>query len=410
MVVTEKLKPRTSVPVTFLALACSKDKPHLDHFDLLEVSAGGFSLNTEFTTTRRFQRIKRDYKFSLEEIEGFYCSITEHSRSADVEAALLTSFTKASRTATGFIIFEAQLGKGCSRCEALKKIAIAHLRDRNAAVIVVKCGDRDVSAILESDELEFSYIPAKNDNALKLDDPAMKLDKEARTVYEDLLVIHMEAAIEALQKRPAVGVGVLLINRKGQFLLTKRKSSPGLGEFGTCGGRLRMCKSIRQALHEHAREELGMKASDLDLGPLLSCTNMVLQGQHYVDLTFLAVARNDQVRIKGDYRHEAIEGNRLWFDFTDVVQFWDQLFAPVRYAFHRFCTLYVLDGLTTGISESVSVSRYAEKAKIEFPTSLRAFPRINGLPPPEEVLRLLRTDLEEPQELSPLFFERLSKQ
>jgi 8-oxo-dGTP diphosphatase len=90
------------------------------------------------------------------------------------------------------------------------------------------------------------------------------------------------------EHRPQVGVGVLVI-RAGSVLLGKRRGAHGAGSWAAPGGKLDFGESIEDCARRELREETGLLASTIELGPY---TSDVFEdcGEHYV--TIFAIARD----------------------------------------------------------------------------------------------------------------------
>ena len=86
---------------------------------------------------------------------------------------------------------------------------------------------------------------------------------------------------------PKVGVGVIVL-RDGLVLLGKRRGSHGAGTWSAPGGALEYGEDLVDCAVRELREETGLTASSLELGPY---TNDVFPevGKHYV--TIFVVAR-----------------------------------------------------------------------------------------------------------------------
>lgn len=153
------------------------------------------------------------------------------------------------------------------------------------------------------------------------------------------------------QKRPHVGVGVLLLDKAGDFLLIQRKKFPGKGSYGTFGGVLRMDECIDHALYRYAHDEIGLGNDAFTICDLLSCTNMRAARLHYVDLTFLAVTTDHHptIQIRNPDTHQKInDADSHWFDVERVIRYYRdvKLFTPVACAFERFCRVCVSSAAT----------------------------------------------------------------
>ncbi|KAH7917817.1 hypothetical protein BV22DRAFT_1100824 [Leucogyrophana mollusca] len=78
-----------------------------------------------------------------------------------------------------------------------------------------------------------------------------------------------------------VGVGVFVLNERGQFVLGKRKGSHGAGTWALPGGHLELQESFESCAEREVREETGLEVTDLGF---LTATNdiMVSENKHYV--------------------------------------------------------------------------------------------------------------------------------
>jgi 8-oxo-dGTP diphosphatase len=63
---------------------------------------------------------------------------------------------------------------------------------------------------------------------------------------------------------PAVGVGVLLSNSKGQILLGKRKGSHGAGKWAVPGGWLDYGETLKDCCRRECLEEVNLEIKDID--------------------------------------------------------------------------------------------------------------------------------------------------
>ncbi|MDR1026566.1 MAG: NUDIX domain-containing protein, partial [Lactobacillus sp.] len=67
-----------------------------------------------------------------------------------------------------------------------------------------------------------------------------------------------------------VGIGVLLANEKGQFLLMKRNSKHATGTYAMPGGWLEFGEGFEQTAARELKEELGVEVGDVEV---LGATN-----------------------------------------------------------------------------------------------------------------------------------------
>lgn len=87
--------------------------------------------------------------------------------------------------------------------------------------------------------------------------------------------------------RPEVGVGVLVL-RDGLVLLGRRRSALGAGCWAAPGGALEFGEDLLHAAARELKEETGLTASALELGPYTSDV-FSEAGRHFV--TIFVVAR-----------------------------------------------------------------------------------------------------------------------
>ena len=122
----------------------------------------------------------------------------------------------------------------------------------------------------------------------------------------------------ALQ-RPGVGVGVLVVHQ-GLLLLGKRRGAHGAGHWAAPGGRLEFGEALEDCARRELKEETGLVARHLELGPY---TNDVFEEdgqttQHF--LTVYVVARS----LQGTPRNLEPEKCEGWAWFG-----WDTLPTPL---------------------------------------------------------------------------------
>ncbi|GAB6067903.1 hypothetical protein JCM13664_12220 [Methylothermus subterraneus] len=84
---------------------------------------------------------------------------------------------------------------------------------------------------------------------------------------------------------PAVGVSVLVFDRRGRVLLVRRGRPPAEGLWHPPGGRLEAGESLLQAVHRELREETGI--CGVRLGPIVAVVERRLDGFHYLIVDFL---------------------------------------------------------------------------------------------------------------------------
>jgi hypothetical protein len=172
------------------------------------------------------------------------------------------------------------------------------------------------------------------------------------TQTKDAFGIAIKDITDTFPQEPEVGVGILLVNKAGDFLLTERLRNPGRGLYGTIGGALKYKSKISDSITILAKKQFGI-CSPIELGQLLACTNMELIAEgnkpdsHFIDLTFLAFTNDSDAWPSDVLRHKAIsnaDGTKCWFSLEEMAAFFfcKQLFPPVSSAFHQYCCLKAL--------------------------------------------------------------------
>jgi hypothetical protein len=173
-------------------------------------------------------------------------------------------------------------------------------------------------------------------------------------------------------RNPNVGFGLLLVDRNCNLFLMERLRGPGKGRFGTIGGAFYRGRDIVPQLESLlARRFRRRSVPEVDLGPLLACTNMKSSFLHYVDLTFLAVLRDGSLSEVADDELSPLgeaalaklpesssrSGTRLMFTLPEVAIFHRAglLFAPVANAFESFCRCLFAEQVRRGRHRTVQV-------------------------------------------------------
>jgi len=88
-----------------------------------------------------------------------------------------------------------------------------------------------------------------------------------------------------MNKRPSIGVGVMVINPGFQVLLGKRQGSHGSGEWSLPGGHLEWNESFGDCCRREVEEETGIVIGEIEP---ISFTNDIFEKEslHYVTLFF----------------------------------------------------------------------------------------------------------------------------
>lgn len=177
-------------------------------------------------------------------------------------------------------------------------------------------------------------------------------------------------------RNPNVGFGLLLVDSDCNCFLMERQRDPGRGKLGTIGGNFErghtIAEELTQVLERRFRRGRGPQ---VDLGPLLSCTNMKNDFMHYIDLTFLGIVKGGRVSDVNDRelrllgretlkllnsedsgpRPSNASGARRMFTLAEVAVFYraDRLFTPVANAFEALCRTIFTEQLRHGLRERI---------------------------------------------------------
>lgn len=97
-----------------------------------------------------------------------------------------------------------------------------------------------------------------------------------------------------MKNRPKVGISVLVF-KKGQILLGKRKNTHGAGEYASPGGHLEFGESIEECAKRECFEEAGIEIKNIKF---LRITNLKkYPGKHYLDIGLLAAWQKGKPRV-----------------------------------------------------------------------------------------------------------------
>jgi 8-oxo-dGTP diphosphatase len=98
---------------------------------------------------------------------------------------------------------------------------------------------------------------------------------------------------------PKIGIGVMIENKKGEWLLGLRQGSHGEGEWSFPGGHLDWGETMEQCASREVKEETGLKISDLKLISISDERRYLKSDKkHYVNIGFKAVFKEGQPKLK----------------------------------------------------------------------------------------------------------------
>lgn len=127
--------------------------------------------------------------------------------------------------------------------------------------------------------------------------------------------------------RPQVGAGVVILDGN-KTLLARRKGSHGDGTYGSLGGHVEAGETPVETVQREAMEELGVALANIQF---LVCSDVKLEGKHYIDITFTAEIAKGEPRIQEKDKFSSVG----WYDLNDLPS---PLFEPLRLAFEALQT------------------------------------------------------------------------
>jgi 8-oxo-dGTP diphosphatase len=112
------------------------------------------------------------------------------------------------------------------------------------------------------------------------------------------------------KKRPSVGVGVLVINSKGEILLSRRLKPYGFRKLALPGGHVEWMESHRETALREVKEESGIRLRKVE--ELRDYTEEINKrvGKHYVTFYLIAKANGQEPKDTEPYKH----GPWGWYD------------------------------------------------------------------------------------------------
>ncbi|HEY1096024.1 MAG TPA: NUDIX domain-containing protein [Alphaproteobacteria bacterium] len=100
-----------------------------------------------------------------------------------------------------------------------------------------------------------------------------------------------------------VGVGVIALNDKGQFLLGKRNNQHGIGTWAIIGGHLEHGEDFESCAAREVQEETGLGLKHIEV---VSVANHIFDtGKHYISIYLIGQIDGPLASIKMDEREFA---------------------------------------------------------------------------------------------------------
>ncbi|MEW5955590.1 MAG: NUDIX domain-containing protein [Candidatus Micrarchaeota archaeon] len=118
------------------------------------------------------------------------------------------------------------------------------------------------------------------------------------------------------QQKPRVGVGVILVNSRGQILLGKRVADQSKSELkGGCtwtlpGGKLEFGETLEQAAKREVAEETGLEATDLTV---ISVSDDIIPSKHFVTIGFAGKVADESKKPSADNDADNDISEWKWF-------------------------------------------------------------------------------------------------
>lgn len=145
-------------------------------------------------------------------------------------------------------------------------------------------------------------------------------EASAETVREHLL---RPEVVREFAQAPGHGVGVIIVNNKGEILLSQRKGSHGAGNWAVPGGKLEDGETVFSTARREVFEETGVEIDALKfVGVTLD--HFPEQNKLFVSFHIIAKIRNGTPRVM---EPDKTSTSWTWFKFEDLPR---PLFAPMH--------------------------------------------------------------------------------
>jgi len=143
-----------------------------------------------------------------------------------------------------------------------------------------------------------------------------------------------------MEERPKIGVAVL-IEKDGKILMGKRKYSHGKDSWCLPGGHVEFGEKLIDAAKRETKEETGIEVSGLEL---LSVTDDIMYGKHYVTVSFKASVVEGEPILKKDEKFL----DMAWFEIDKLPE---PLFTATRNVLDNYLSKKIYDGKDSGIKK-----------------------------------------------------------
>lgn len=112
------------------------------------------------------------------------------------------------------------------------------------------------------------------------------------------------------------GVGVMVVNERGEVLLGLRHSSHGAGEWSFPGGKVDLGETIEETAKRETKEETNLEIDDLELVSLTDELRYLKDGKQFVVIGFKANHYQGELKLANPERfHEW-----RWFSLDNLPQ------------------------------------------------------------------------------------------
>jgi len=117
------------------------------------------------------------------------------------------------------------------------------------------------------------------------------------------------------KKYPKVGIGVMILNEKGEVLLGLRKGSHGEGEWAFPGGHLEFGEMVFETAKREVKEETGLDVEPVEIVSIADEMRYIkTDNKHYLNIGVKAIYQGGQLKIMEP--DKCLEWK--WFDLNNL--------------------------------------------------------------------------------------------